>query len=164
MATLGKSELLKRLKKKPPLIENVEESQVGGAGIDLRAKTFYQLVSSAELSGEHRKLPKVEEIKGGKVILRPGEYVLVETIEKLNTHPDLMALMLNRSTLFRCGVSLRTAVIDPGYVGTLTFGMKNESARAFIIRKGARIGQVVFFEVKGKAELYRGRYQGGNVT
>jgi deoxycytidine triphosphate deaminase len=77
---------------------------------------------------------------------------------------DLIAFILPRSTLFRCGVSLRTAVVDPGYRGALTLGIKNEGALEFRLQRGARIAQIVFSEVMGDAAQYSGKYQGGKVV
>jgi deoxycytidine triphosphate deaminase len=85
-------------------------------------------------------------------------------MEKVNMPKDLLALILPRSSLFRCGVSLHTAVVDPGFIGTLTFGMKNLSEHPFEIEIGSKIGQIVFEEVKGNDKLYNGKYQGGKVT
>ena len=97
-------------------------------------------------------------------MLAPGEYVLIETIEKVNMPENLIARVLNRSSLFRCGCSLFTAVVDPGYCGILTIGFKNLSEFPFEIEIGARVGQVVFETVKGETKLYCGRYQGGKVV
>jgi deoxycytidine triphosphate deaminase len=77
---------------------------------------------------------------------------------------DLIAFILQRSTLFRSGVSLRTAVVDPGYRGGLTIGIKNEGPCEFKLKRGARIAQIVFSEVKGDADKYSGKYQGGKVV
>ena len=77
---------------------------------------------------------------------------------------DLVAFIFPRSTLFRCGVSLRTAVVDPGYRGRLTIGIKNETKHEFKLEKHARIAQIVFCLVKGKTGKYEGAYQGGKVV
>jgi deoxycytidine triphosphate deaminase len=160
---LGHSLILKYIKEKK-LIEDTEEKWVEGSGVDLRAKTFYRLRTSAEFMKDSRKLPEITEVQEDTLVLKPGEYILVETIEKVNMPEDLCALMSNRSSLFRCGASLRTAVIDPGYCGTLTFGLKNESQHEITIEKGARVGQIQFFRVEENEKLYEGRYQGGKVV
>jgi deoxycytidine triphosphate deaminase len=160
---LGHSIIIEYIREKK-LIENVEEKNVEGSGVDLRAKTFYKLRTAAEFMKDSRKLPEITEVQEDVLVLKPGEYVLVETVEKVNMPEDLCALMSNRSSLFRCGASLRTAVIDPGYIGTLTFGLKNESQHELTIEKGARIGQIQFFRVEGATKLYEGRYQGGKVV
>ncbi|MFH0863384.1 MAG: dCTP deaminase [Candidatus Altiarchaeota archaeon] len=146
------------------LIENFTIDCLGGAGYDLRVDRIYSLESDSRLGVNDRKTPDVQEIMFEKYAIPPGEYVLVETLEKVKMPPDVMARVLNRSTLFRCGCSLFNAVVDPGFRGTLTFGLKNLSMRDFTIERGARIAQIVFEEVSGETALYDGKYQGGKVV
>jgi deoxycytidine triphosphate deaminase len=167
LAVIGHEDILKLMKQKQPLIENADEKNIQPSGVDLRVKCVYRLKNGGYLGVENRKTPDVEVITkeiGKNVVLRPNEFVLVETMEKVNMPKDVMAIVLPRSSLFRCGASLHTAVVDPGFVGTLTFGMKNLSNHSFEIEIGSKIGQIVFEEVKGNTKLYDGKYQGGKVT
>jgi dUTP pyrophosphatase len=108
-------------------------------------------------------LPELGEVTGDAFYLQPNEYYLCTTKEKVNMPKDLVAFIFPRSTLFRSGVSLRTAVVDPGYKGRLTIGIKNETSRRFVLEKNARIAQIVFSRIHGKATSYEGKYQGGKV-
>jgi deoxycytidine triphosphate deaminase len=167
LVVIGCEEILKQIKQKQPLIENVDEKNIQPSGVDLRVKCVYRLKNGGYLGVENRKTPDVEVVtkeNGEKIVLKPNEFVLVETMEKVNMPNNLSAIVLPRSSLFRCGVSLHTAVVDPGYIGTLTFGMKNLSNFPFEIEMGSKIGQIVFEEVKGNIKLYNGKYQGGKVT
>jgi len=146
------------------LIGNFSIDCLGGAGYDLRVDRIYSLESDSRLGVKDRKTPEIQEIMFETYTLPPGEYVLVETLEKVNMPPDLMARVLNRSTLFRCGCSLFNAVVDPGFKGTLTFGLKNLSMRDFTIERHARIAQIVFERVEGETVEYDGKYQGGKVV
>jgi len=159
---LGHVEILKRVREEK-LLEGCEESNVGGAGVDLRLGKVYVLKTGGRLA-EERVMPEVEEAEGDEFVLGAGEYVLVETLEKVNMPKDLAARILNRSSLFRCGASLRNALVDPGYCGRLTFGLKNEGEHEFRVERGARICQIVFELVDGGTKLYDGKYQGGKVV
>ena len=166
MVVLG-HERIKELIKTKKLLENVDEKNIQPAGVDIRVKCIYRLKNGGFLGVKDRRTPDVEVVakyKDEKFTLKPNEFVLVETMEKVNMPNDLLAIILPRSSLFRCGVSLHTAVVDPGFIGTLTFGMKNLSDHPFDIEIGSRIGQIVFEEVKGNTKLYKGKYQGGKVT
>jgi dUTP pyrophosphatase len=166
MAVIGYDKILELIEKKM-LIENVDKNNIQPSGVDLRAKTVYRLKNGGYLGVKNRQTPNVDVVSdkiGDKVVLEPNGFVLVETMEKVNMPKDLLALILPRSSLFRCGVGLHTAVVDPGFVGTLTFGMKNLSEHPFEIEIGSKIGQIVFEEVKGNDKLYNGKYQGGKVT
>lgn len=146
------------------LIENFNDDCLEGAGYDLRLGKIYKLKSGGKIGTSDRITPEVVEINCKNYSLKPGEYVLIETIEKVNMPKDLLARVLNRSSLFRCGCSLLTAVIDPGYCGTLTMGLKNLSEFPFEIEIGARVGQIVFETVDGETVLYSGKYQGGKIV
>ena len=159
---LGYDEILRRIREER-LLEGVEESNIQGAGVDLRIDKLYDITSPAALYKEGRTLPELREIEGEHYVLKPGKYHLCTTLERVNMPKDLVAFMFQRSTLFRCGIALRTAVIDPGYSGVLTVGIKNEGNFEFTLERGARIAQVVFARVKGDAIAYEGRYQGGRV-
>lgn len=164
---IGYKKILELTKKTPPLIENLEEKNIQPSGVDLRIKCVYRMKNGGFIGIKGRKTPDVESICdeiGKKFTLEPNEFVLVETMERVNIPNDLMAIILPRSSLFRCGVTIFTAVVDPGFEGTLTFGMKNLSKFPFNIEIGSRIGQIVFIEVKDNVKLYNGKYQGGKVT
>lgn len=166
MTVIGYEQILKLIKQ-GSLIENVDEKNVQPSGVDLRVKCIYRLKNGGFLGINDRNTPDVEIVSdrsGEKVKLESNEFVLVETMEKVNMPKDVMATILPRSSLFRCGASLFTAVVDPGFQGTLTFGMKNLSEQSFEIEIGSRIGQIVFKEVKDNVKMYDGKYQGGKVT
>ena len=160
---LAHSKILELVKNKK-LLMNFNESCLEGAGYDLRIGKIYKLKSGGKIGVSDRRTPGIEEIKCKKYSLFPGEYVLIETIEKVNMPKNLLARVLNRSSLFRCGCSLFTAVVDPGYSGILTIGFKNLSEFPFEIEIGARVGQIVFEAVDGETKLYNGKYQGGKVV
>lgn len=160
---LGHREIMHRIAR-DKLLEGVEEENVQGAGVDLRVEKLYRLNSSASLGVEERKLPEVKELQGSRFTLVPREYHLLLTREKLNMPYDLVAFIFQRSTLFRSGVSLRTAVVDPGYRGRLTVGIVNEGREGFTLERGTRIAQIVFAGVEGTAKSYSGKYQGGKLV
>jgi deoxycytidine triphosphate deaminase len=159
---LGREEIQRRVNEET-LIENFNEDCLEGAGYDLRIGKFHATVGDAFMSKTERNMPEIKEIQENILLLKPGEYVLMETMEKVNMPPDLVARVLNKSSLFRCGASTFNALVDPGYKGVLTFGLRNISDHEFSIEKGAKVAQIVFEEVKGGVEMYDGKYQGGKV-
>lgn len=157
---LGHDEILDRVKNEN-LLENIEEDNVQGAGVDLRIDELYSLTTPAFIGTSDRKIPEIKKLES--YVLKPGSYYLFKTVERINMPPDLVAFMFPRSTLFRCGISLRTAVIDPGYKGELTLGLYNESEREVTLERYARVAQLVLANVSGGTRLYNGRYQDGKV-
>lgn len=161
---LGHEQILKRIKKEN-LVENFLLENVQGSGVDFRIGELFEVTSPAFLGENERELPylKIVEAKNNVFFLEPEKYYLLKTMEKVNMPADLVAFIFNRSSLFRCGASIRSAIIDPGYKGELTVGIKNESNFEIKIEKGARVAQVVFAKIEGKTKGYKGRYQGGRV-
>jgi deoxycytidine triphosphate deaminase len=157
---LGHDEIVKRIASQG-LLENYQFEGIQGAGVDLRIDRLMELKSGGRFGVTERKLPELDDVD---FTLKPGRYYLFVTMERVNMPDDLVAFMLNRSSLFRCGASLRTAVIDPGYHGVLTVGIKNEGSHEIELERGARVLQLVFAEVKGETSKYDGRYQGGRVV
>lgn len=164
-----------------------------GAGFDLRLGEVYRIKGSAFLGETHRKTAEIEliakyngsqkkknsYIAGGddrikkrdskltpmsKIIIRPGEFYLVKTIESVNMPQNLTASITPRSTTYRSGLFLRTGNVPPGYCGELVFGLKNEGTATVEIEMGARFAHIQFSEVKGGGNLYRGQWQGGRIT
>jgi len=157
---LGHDEILRRIREED-LLENHQAENVQGAGIDLRIERIMEPRTGGRIGASDRVLPELEDCD---FLLKPGGYYLFTTMERVNMPGDLVAFMLNRSSLFRCGAALRTAVIDPGYHGVLTVGIKNEGEHEIELESGARVLQLVFAEVTGGTRGYDGRYQGGKVV
>lgn len=165
---------LQRLTKEEKLVENLcerERINPEGAGYDLRMAEVYKLSGEGFLGIEERDTPEIElvakfeeEADEKKFVFEPGEYHLVKTAEKLNLPIDLTATVFSRGTLFRSGVSLYIGVVHGGYSGELTFGICNHGKSNVTISLGARIAHVVFHEVLGESNRYRGQWQGGRVS
>jgi deoxycytidine triphosphate deaminase len=176
---LGPKKLLQLVKAKK-LVEGLSERELTnpeGAGFDLRLGEVYKISGEAFLGETHRKTPEVKLIKkydptfakasAGKqksIIIKPGDFYLVKTIEKINLPVNLSAVIIPRTTTFRSGIFIRTGPIQPGYSGELIFGLKNEGPVTVEIEMGARFVHLIFHEIKGGGSQYRGQWQGGRVT
>ena len=169
---IGVKKLLKLVKTKK-LVKNLSERELKnpeGAGFDLRIGELYQLKGQGFLGIEERKTPEIKLIakfdkkKPKKVFLQPRTYYLMKTIEKLNLPENLLALFTPRSTLYRSGVYIFGGQTAPGYKGELTTGIYNFGDKEFELEMGSRVIHLIFFEIKGKSNLYRGQWQGGRIT
>jgi len=169
---LGVRKLLELVKKRK-LVENLSERELKnpeGAGFDIRIGGLYQVKGKGFLGIEERKTPEIKLIakfnkkRPKKMVLQPKTYYLMKTVEKLNLPENLLALFTPRSTLYRSGVYIFGGQTAPGYRGELTTGIYNFRDEKFELEMGARVMHIMFFEVKGKSNLYRGQWQGGRVT
>ncbi len=172
------------LNKKYKLIENFDEREKNpeGVGIDLRVGEIYKPIGNGFLGVKNRKTPEIEKVadiksKNKRFVLKPHEYVLVKTVEKVNAPIEKVALekgkkpvhiayhIYPRTTLHRSGVLLIATKGDPGYAGELTFGLANLSDNDFELEMGARIANVIFIEVHGElSRAYGGQWKGGRVA
>ncbi|MDP3982346.1 MAG: hypothetical protein Q8P70_02270 [bacterium] len=164
---------LHRLVKEENLVEGLSNRELEnpeGAGFDLRIGELFEISGKGFLGVDERETPNmisVATFKEGdriKVSLKPNTYYLMKTVESVTMPEDLLAMMTPRSTLFRSGVYLFGGQVPPGYQGGLNMGLYNFRNEEFELEMGARVAHIMFFEVKGKGNLYRGQWQGGRVT
>jgi deoxycytidine triphosphate deaminase len=169
---LGVKELLKLVKEKK-LVENLSKRELKnpeGAGFDFRIGEIYEISGKGFLGIEERKTPKTKLLvkynpkRKESFIFKPGKYYLMKTVEKVNTPENVLILFRPRSTLYRSGMMIFTGNVSPGYKGELVFGILNLGPCEVRIELGARVVHAMFFQVKGKTNLYRGQWQGGRVT
>lgn len=169
---LGPKKLLELVKNKK-LVEGLSERELinpEGAGFDLRLGEVYKISGTAFLGETERKTPTIKLVKKyskdvkKSLILKPGDFYLVTTIESFNLPNNITANFKPRSTTFRSGLFLRTGNVAPGYKGPVTFGLKNEGKVTVKIEMGARFVHAQFEEVRGGGSMYRGQWQGGRIT
>ena len=169
---LGVDKILKLVKEKK-LVENLCDRELKnpeGAGFDLRIGEIYEIYGKGFLGIKERQTPKTRLLakynpkKKLSFVFKPGKYYLMKTIERVNTPENILILFRPRSTIFRMGLTIFTANVSPGYKGELIFGIINIGLCKVEIELGARVAYAMFFEVKGKSNLYRGQWQGGRVT
>lgn len=170
---LGISEIKKLIRTKNLIIKlsKREKFEPEGCVIDLRLDKLYKLKGKGYLGINERRTPDCLEVASyiknvnSQFIIKPREYYITKTIEELNLPKNIIALFVPRATLFRSGLILKTGLVDPGYSGSLFFGIYNASNCNFTIELGARYCSVYFLEIKGKIKnLYRGQWQGGRVS
>jgi len=168
------------------LIEGLSERELNnpeGCGFDLRVGRVEKINDESFLGVSERKSPQTIligdiNVDGNKlIVLKPGEYLLVQTIETINSPNEpvkydedeplryLMPVVYPRSSLQRGAVSFHATKTDPGYSGKLTFGIKNLGEHDFKFELGARMFNIVFEPVIGEIKRsYSGQHQGGRIT
>lgn len=93
------------------------------------------------------------------VTLHPfRRFALASAIEHFNMPPDLVAIVHDKSTWARRGLSVFNTVIEPGWRGKLTLELVYHRWRPLHIPAGAGIAQVLFHEISETAS-YSGKYQ-----
>lgn len=91
--------------------------------------------------------------------LDPKRFGLASTMEKFTIPLDICALVKDKSTWARYGLSVFNTVIEPGWTGFLTLELVNNSAKLIEICKGDPIAQILFYRLDEATEGYSGKYQ-----
>lgn len=178
------------LNKEHNLVQGLSERELNnseGSGLDIRVGEVYKIIGDSLLSsdetGRKRYSPEIEligdvkEHGNKKITIHPGEYLLVKTMESINSpeykikwdnnFPEayLIPKIYPRSSLQRGGIGLLCTKTDPGWHGQLTFGISNVGNQDFHFELGARMFNVEYEPVIGDIKRsYSGQHQGGRVT
>lgn len=87
-----------------------------------------------------------------------GRFILASAIEEFDMPTDLVAVVHDKSTWARQGVSVFNTVIEPGWKGFLTLEIVFHGSERVHIPAGAGIAQVLFHKLQDQA-AYEGKYQ-----
>lgn len=96
-----------------------------------------------------------------KIIMWPGRFVLASSMETFSMPLDVQAVVHDKSSWVRRGLTVHNTVIEPGWSGYLTLELKLNGFRFVTLMPGMPIAQVVFHRLEEPTELpYTGKYQG----
>ena len=153
----------------PPLVEGIRNrtTQVQPCGVDLTIRTVSRFESDGAIGYDNtdRRLAGTTPLpwKDSWLELPAGPYHIVYN-EQVNLPGDIMALAYPRSSLMRCGVTVYSAVWDPGYSGRAEALLVVHNPHGFCLKQGARVVQLVFTRLcEPVTSRYEGRFHGENV-
>lgn len=95
----------------------------------------------------------------GTKVAKPGRFIIASTIERFQMPDSLIAIVHDKSSWARKGLSVFNTVIESGWCGFLTLELVYHGEGELLIPAGAGIAQVIFSSVSDPVS-YRGRYQG----
>ncbi len=144
----------------------IRENQFQPAGVDLTLKEVFRFISPGKIDfdNKERKISEVEKIEYENewVELEKGAYKVVFN-EYVNIPSHTAAIAMPRSSLLRSGITMETAVWDPGYHGRSEALLVVHNEKGAYFKRNAKIAQLVFIVLEEKAkELYEGVYKGEN--
>lgn len=83
-----------------------------------------------------------------EMVIRPGEFLLANTIELIKLPRHIAAFVHGKSTWARRGLMVEAAgLVDPGFHGTITLELKNLSDLPITLTAGKAICQMSFHAV-----------------
>lgn len=148
------------------------DAQIQPCSVDLRLSSFFRLFGKRPgLVLDPREPRDVFDVwsvfPGGRIALKPGEFVLGSTIERVRVPHDLLARVEGCSTFGRLGVMVHVTAgfIDPGFEGEITLELKNVGPLPVALWPGDKICQIAFQTLTSAVERPYGpergsKYQG----
>ena len=150
---------IRRMIEEKNLIIPYREDAVQPSSYDLHLEDTILLTKGKGVVDKNEEQEYIELSRKG-FVLPSGSMVLASTTEWVNIPDDIMGKVEGISSVGRLGLFIHAAgVIDPGFKGKITLELFNCSGRAIDLTNFDRIGQIVFFETKEKADPYDGKYQ-----
>lgn len=154
---------IKKIIKQGKLIfrPSLTKAQIGPASIDLKLGPVFKIfnISKQHLLDTKKGLPGkdfiiTKKIKAGQAfILHPNNFVLASTKEYIKVPDDIVLKMEGKSTLARMGILVHTAgFVDPGFEGTLTLEISNQSNLPVALYSGMYICQIAVEYLSSPAE------------
>lgn len=129
---------------------------LGEAGYDIRIKQEIRFTAELKPGGYFREV--WTRVDGEAHYLGRGKFALASAIEEFQMPPTLVGIVHDKSSWARQGLSVFNTVIEPGWSGFLTLELVYHGEGTLIIPAGSPIAQVVFHQVRNKAN-YIGKYQ-----
>ncbi len=107
-------------------------------------------------------MTEIEIPDGEAFIMRPGEFALAYTVEKLSLADDLLARLEGRSSLGRLGIIVHStaARFDPGFEGQPVMELGNLGVMPVALYPGMRICSFTFEQLSSSAETSYSKKKG----
>lgn len=160
---LSRDEILKLAKSKKLSITPLTKGNIGPASIDLtlgREFRVYRKISRIDLTEESDYREFTEEMAADKITLKPGEFVLGVSKERIKLPDNICGTLTGRSRFARLGLAIHAtaSLIQPGVDNKQVFEIKNLSGNELVLHAGTRICQLTLETMKGKAK-YKGAFK-----
>lgn len=160
---LSDHDIKKVIKEGKLIIEPFEpQKQIGPASIDLRLgpefKVFNvttQYLLDIKKGFSEKDLMTNYTIKDGEpFILHPNNFVLCSTKEYVSVADNMVLRVEGKSTLARMGILVHTAgFVDPGFEGSITLEISNQSNLPVTLYAGMFICQVAVEFMSSSADV-----------
>ena len=157
---LSDTEILEAIRKGEIIIDPFIEENIGPCSVDLTLSSNFtlfeegQLIDSKRL-GETFKTQAIET-KGGGIELKPGQFILAKTVEKIAVSKDIAATLEGRSSIARLGVFVHAAgLVNPGSGLTkpvpMVLEVFSQNSSPVKLYPGMKIVQIIFYKLSTPA-------------
>jgi len=129
------------------------------------AKQVFGMSYGLTAAGYDIRLGQIRHPRRGNEIvetctLRPGEFLLAASFERVKIPNDLQVIVHDKSSWARKGLALQNTVLEPGWEGYITLELSNHGDKTIALHKGQPIAQLVFHQLDQPTTIpYDGKYQ-----
>ena len=142
------------------VIDPLDESNIQPASVDLRLDSHILVFrhSSRSYIDVRKDMTDLAEpvtiLDDQPFMLKPGEFVLVSTLEHVEIPNDIVARLEGKSSLGRIGLLIHSTAgyVDPGWKGRLTLQLTSVAKLPITLYAGMPIGQISFLRLSTPAE------------
>lgn len=159
------------------LIDPYKKENLQPASYDLTLNNYFRIqdngtegiINPNSRDRQYDKLICIGQIIGiSNIVIKPGEFILAESVEKLNIPDICIGRLEGKSSLGRIGllVHITAGFFDPGFQGTATLELLNVNRLPIRLHYGMKICQMSFSYINGKVDRPYGhpdlgsKYQG----
>lgn len=129
------------------------------AGLDIRIANDFKIFSPAQCAVVDPKKftddafvsvkAKRDEADGSLyVLIPPNSFLLGRSIERFKIPRDVLAIIIGKSTLARCGLIINMTPAEPGWEGHLTIEVSNTTPLPVKLYAEEGVCQVLFFRTE----------------
>lgn len=130
------------------ILERIKKGLFSLASPESVQPASYDMMLGEEIRSIDGKLLKNFFTEDSSYVLKPGQFVLAHTIEKIDMPNDLVGIVLGKSSLARKGLQVEMAgFIDPGFVGQITLEISNLSDKPIELKFAMNICQIYFMQL-----------------
>ena len=158
---LTKEKILEEIKNKRINITYYNAKNLGPASYDLTLSNQFRMFKGNEniRLDENTDYKKYTKLVNGKITLKPGEFILGITEEKITLPSDICGWLTGRSRFARLGLQIHStaAFLQPGIENKQVLEIHNLSSNTLELKQGLKLCQIVFDRTDGKAK-YKGKF------
>ena len=159
---LTKDEILKEINSKNIAITPFNEDNIGAASYDVTLADTFRIFKKFEVDvnedTDYKKITK--KIKSEFYELKPGEFVLGLTEEKIKLPGNICGFITGRSRFARLGlmVHITACFIQPGVNNKQVLEIRNVGNCNLKLYPGTKVGQIIFEHCDGACK-YKGKFK-----
>lgn len=130
------------------------DTQIQPASVDLRLGNEFLTPTESMIPVDPKEeTPPLNEVNSDYIILKPDDFALATTVERVEIPPDIMGKVQGRSSIGRMGIQIHATagVCDPGFRGEITLELSNVGKTPVTLHSGMRIAQLVLHELKSES-------------